>query len=188
LLRRQDQIARATRLLAAGLRPNIVAIDTGLSMRLLRNLYADARGERPRPGQMQRPERILSSRQRVAEASCLLALYTRLARNADARIDLDALVRAYELQSQVMPMSITCNQAWVLARALRARIVRMHACRRCRAPLVSMDIQSAAPSCPFCCGNGGRARASPHSAATLPANCGRERNSGNEDEEGRAWI
>lgn len=166
VLRRQDKIARASRLLAAGLRPKIVAIDTGLSAPVLRDLYADIRGERPRPGPLQSPEGILCNRQRVAEASCLLALYARLAGKPAARIDLDALVRAHELQSQVTPLSLTCNQAWVLARAMRSRSLRIDACRICRAPLVALE--GAALSCPFCRLGNDFADTPPNPAATPP--------------------
>jgi len=149
LLDRQARIARAQRLLSRGLRPNIVMLDTGLSVPMLRDLYREIHGVRAKPGQLPQPDGLLRTRSRLMEASTLMGVYIRLASGHADGVDLDALVSAHDLCRR-LGLRIDINHGWVLARAVRAKTILVVPCRKCRAPVIQADTHRLLSSCPFC--------------------------------------
>lgn len=157
-IERQARMHRAQRLLSCGLRPNIVMLDTGLSMPMLRELYREIHGVRAKPGQMPQPEGLLRTRSRLMEASTLMGVYIRLASGHEDGVDLDALISAHDLCRR-LGLQIDINHGWVLARAIRAKTILVVPCRKCRAPLIQADTHRLLPTCPFC--DSGRDRSAP---------------------------
>lgn len=156
VIERQARIHRAQRLLSAGLRPNIVMLDTGLSMPMLRGLYRKIHGVRAKPGQMPYPEGLIRTRSRLMEASTLMGLYVRLASGHEDAVDLDALVSAHDLCRR-LGQQMDINHGWVLARAIRAKTMLVAPCSKCRAPLIRANTHRV--PCPFC--DSARGRSAP---------------------------
>ena len=150
IVSKHARVARAVHLISVGIRPNIVTLDTGLSVPLLRNIYREVHGVRATSGPLPSPEGILRTRARYVEACTLLPLYIKLADRPNEQVDLDALVEAGDLQGQAMPKEIDINQAWVLARAFRAGSILLTTCRNCRATLIGAPTHRLRPDCPFC--------------------------------------
>jgi hypothetical protein len=148
-------ILSASRLLKAGLRPNTVALITRLSAPVVRALYVEAHGTRPRSGPDPDAAGIIRTLGHLLHATGLMAMYTRAAPSWREEVDMDALLSVYpiyeaacESSEETVLISLQC--AWHLARHLRSRTAEMQVCQRCCHRYIVVDNMHYRPRCPFC--------------------------------------
>ena len=124
--------ARAVQLIQMGFRTKIVHLETGVHPRALRRFYREHFGRTAPPGMLPEVERITSNRATTEEATLLLVIYQRLHPDADRKLDVDKLCTAYRFYMNLRPeacgKALDINEAWVLARDLKAGRLKLAAC------------------------------------------------------------
>lgn len=149
-------------LIAMKLRTGFLVHTTKLKPARLRALFKEVHGgESPRSGLLPEPEGIMSTRQRVIEASTFMALYRRFeGEEAQRKIDLGAFTRAYMMYMEMRSIAgftdrsvVDINECWILVREYRQGPTKLQirACRGCGAEYAYVTTQDLVGDCP-CCG------------------------------------
>lgn len=153
--REAASIITASQLLKAGLRPNTVALVTHLSAPVVRGLYVETYGERPRSGPDPDAAGIIRTLSHLMHASSLMSMYAKVAENWREAVNMEALIAAYQIYDGICKTSneealISLQCAWHLARHLRSRTAEMQLCNRCSHRYIVVDNMNYRPRCPFC--------------------------------------
>jgi len=154
------QFETAIELLRRGLRVSIVSHITGIHSKILRSLYREIHGCRPRSGQLPSTSGILSSRAAQATASVFAATYLSAGGSGIfRRVDLTALLSAHglylELTGELMPprpgaIPLDITHAWVIARDVHTGAAYFAYCGRCRIHYLLAQESRIPTSCPIC--------------------------------------
>lgn len=150
---RIESIQLARHYLSAGFRCSIVQMVTGLPAVRVRDLHELVHGARPKSGQLKSGATIVESNLARANASVLMAVYSRLAANHKQSVDYDAIIRTLELIDQTglaKRNRLGVNELWTLARDLRSGSASLEKCSRCgRQHLFVSQMRLA--GCPYNC-------------------------------------
>ncbi len=135
LLDKAAAMQRAIELTQLGLRTKIVHIETGVAVRNLRRLYRECFGRPAPPGLLPEPAGIMCNRRRTEESALFLWTYSRLHTDATKTLQLDRLCAAHRIYLRLRrrwdgdgKIALEINEAWVLARALRAGEIKLGVC------------------------------------------------------------
>lgn len=134
-------------------RTSIVEASTGLHGDAIRTLFKDIHGSSPSSGPLLTSAEPLTRKPyRHLHAAIFAALYGDF-RHSSEGIDADAVVRAFELYLELAPKDrhrIDINEAWIVARDLRAGLVSTRRCHRCRIIYLVAVAAKRPPACPVC--------------------------------------
>lgn len=149
----------AINLLHLGFKVSIVASLVNVSSTQLRNYYREIYNCNPKGGQMPSVESLLSTLSVQIQAVILLKLYLKINNKPFKTVDIDALIRSYELYSSIYydfsndpPLQwheINLNDAWIIIMGFITKKVMI---KRCSNGCDYLEVyeQNSKLECSFC--------------------------------------
>ncbi len=160
-LEQSKQTIRAAKYIQHGLKTNLIALDTNLPVKYVRDLIRDITGKSPTSGQLVEVPRLFKSKRSIMASVLLLVTYQKIApKQNNATVNLDALIMAFDcyckqtsgllgFESNQCGNPLSINDAWVLANALSTEQIELSFCR-CGCVVIIADKLDTYMNCPFC--------------------------------------
>jgi hypothetical protein len=151
-----DRRSLALELIRRKLRTPIIHLHTQIPLADIRDWYREIHGRSPSSGLLPSMSTLLPNRNSHIYVSLFAAIYRRVGGKKVLQvIDIHAMMEAWDLFSTLTrhvrrkrPADLT--EAWVIARAMRAKTATMHRCSKCASSYLVAGDSKLPPACPIC--------------------------------------
>jgi flagellar transcriptional activator FlhC len=151
MLKTFHQYSLALELLRRHARISIIHRETGLPRPLLRKTYRELHGCSPHPGALKYSTQGLTRNIKKYKEVTLFAVCFQAVESNSSESDIRKIVIAFDSYKKSLPSSdLDFSSAWVIAKDLRARQIRLARCLKCKAAILLNARERDSERCEIC--------------------------------------